>query len=160
MVTVDVRLNRYQYRFRKLTYREEFALDRKAGVDGQKTVLASALVEVSGLPIPSPADALRILSTVPVPVLNRVWVLYRSGVAEDRFFSTTGLYRAPDPHQLNQIQEASDVERSRVVDHSLVAMEQKFGRQEVAETMVTERRLIEDARRRGALTPATPEGKS
>lgn len=103
MVTVDIRLNRYQYRFRKLTYREEFALDRKAGVDGRKTILAAAMVEVSGLPILSPADALLILTTVPAPVLNRVWALPRRRSGGSVLFNHRPLSRPgpssfpPDP---------------------------------------------------------------
>lgn len=158
MDTVDIRLNRYQYRFRKLTYREEFGLDQKAGAAGRKRVLAAAMTEVSGLPITSREDAALILTTIPVTVLNRVWILYRGGITEDRFFSTTGLYRAPDPHQLSNIQEAADERRSHVVDRTMEAMEQKFGKQEVAEAMAVERRLVEDARRRGTLTPS--QGKA
>lgn len=157
MTTVTIPLNRYLYRFRKLTYREEFALAPGSGAEGRKAVLAAALTEVSGFTIPSAIEANRILGTVPVPVQNRLWVLYRAGVAEDRFFSTKGLYRAPDPRQLHRAQEETEDQRANAVDRSMAAMEQKFGRKEIAETMATERRLVEDARRRGALQRATPD---
>lgn len=155
MATVDIRLNRYQYRFRRLTYREEFGLDHDPALDARKLVLAAAMTEVSGLPIASRADATLILSTIPMPVLNRVWVLYRAAMEEDRFFSTTNLYRAPEPHELRQLHEGSEERRAKVVDRTMDALEQKFGKQEVAEAMVVERRLLEDARRRGSLTKAT-----
>ena len=51
MATVDIPLNHYTYRFRKLTYVEEFALGTGSGSDSRKTVLKAALVSVSGLEI-------------------------------------------------------------------------------------------------------------
>jgi hypothetical protein len=157
--TVEVQLNRYKYRFRKLTYSEEFGLELQPGDDARKVILAAAMTEVSGLPISSRDHALSILTVIPKPVLDRVWVLYKSGIPEDRFFTTKGLYRSPDTHQLSQIQAKSEEARSEVVDRAVSQMEAKFGRKEVQETLDIERRLFEDARRRGVVTKATSEEK-
>ena len=49
MQTVDIPLGSYVYRFRKLTFEEEFALDVKPGESTVLAVLAAALVAVSNL---------------------------------------------------------------------------------------------------------------
>ena len=46
MQTVDIPLGSYVYRFRKLTFEEEFALDVKPGESTVLAVLAAALVEI------------------------------------------------------------------------------------------------------------------
>lgn len=67
MQTVDIPLNHYTYRFRKLVYEEEFALEVAVGGDSRKAVLQSALVSVSSLAIDSRAQAAEILSASQTP---------------------------------------------------------------------------------------------
>jgi hypothetical protein len=63
--TVDIPLNHFVYRFRKLTYEEEFGLEVGAGGDSRRAVLQAALVNVSGLAIDSRAQAAEILKALP-----------------------------------------------------------------------------------------------
>jgi len=73
MPLVEVQLNSLPHTgFRKLTYSEGFALNTKKG-DFRKSVLATAMVEVSGLPI-IPAQATESLPPFSQPVLKRIWV--------------------------------------------------------------------------------------
>lgn len=51
MSLVEIPLNHYRYRFRRLNYEEEFALEVRPGEDARKLVLAAAMVDVSGLPV-------------------------------------------------------------------------------------------------------------
>ena len=77
--TVDIPLNHYTYRFRKLTYEEEFALEPSKG-DSRKLVLQAALVNVSDLAITTRQQAEEIMNALPDPVVTRVWVMYRTGL--------------------------------------------------------------------------------
>lgn len=158
MQTVEVPLNHYCYRFRKLTYQEEFGLEVQPGQDARKIILAAAMVDVSNFLIVDPAHATTVLEALPQTVLDRIWVLYKSGLPEDRFFSTRGLYRAPDPNSVKKIAEDDEDRRSAVVDRTLSEMERRFGKEEVAEAQIIDQRLFQDAQRRGVLTKIDPEG--
>jgi hypothetical protein len=94
---ITVPLLQYEFRFRLLSWREEAEIASKPKQSRQRSLLASALAEVSGLKIKSPEEADKLLAAVPPSVLRRVFVLWRGGGPAPRKFMTQGLYRAPDP---------------------------------------------------------------
>lgn len=157
MSTVDIPLNHFIYRFRKLTFEEEFGVVVQPGEDSRRSLLNLALTEVSSLVIDSREKAAAIISVLPQTVVSRVWLLYRAGLPEDRFFSTKGLYRAPEPNAIVQRAAEEEERRTDIVDRSFSALEQKFGRKELEEVRAQERGLIADARKRGTLVRATAE---
>jgi hypothetical protein len=157
MQIVEIPLNHYKYRFRKLTFEEEFGLASTAGEDLRRAILTTALTEVSGKVIDSREDAALILGALPKTVVARIWILYRSGLPEERFFSTRGLYRAPDPNEVVLKAVEDQERREEVVDRAFSAMERRFGRKELAEAQAQDALLIADARKRGTLVKATPE---
>ena len=82
---VEIPLNSYTYRFRRLTWREEAALKFPAGVDQREVVLSHALVNISGLPVTCTEDALKVLRHVPPALRWRIWVVYRGNLAADEY---------------------------------------------------------------------------
>ena len=97
-----------------------------------------------------------ILNVLPDPVITRVWVMYRTGLPESLFFTTRGLYRAPDTSALAR-QFATEMDRREdLSDRAVSAMEAKFGRGELREAQEQSQRLLDNARKRGILVPATP----
>jgi hypothetical protein len=155
MPFVDIPLNNYTYRFRKLTYVEEFGLGVTGDVALRRATLRKALVGVSGLEIQSPEDAAPIIEALPDPVIYRVWMLYQNGLPEEQFFSTRGLYRAPDPNEIIIRSAEADDRREQVVDKALNALESKFGRTELREEQEHQRMLVANARKRGILVAAS-----
>jgi hypothetical protein len=141
---IEIPLNTYTYRFRRMNWTEEIKLRFKPGEDQRKVVLALALTDVSGLAV-SRADALKILSALPEAILWRVWLVYRGNLPPDRYYSTGALYQAPDVathHARNQqIEDQAD----ETADRAMAAVEQA---DEVS------RRMFEAARREGKLVPA------
>ena len=154
MDTVDIPLNNYTYRFRKLSYREEFAINAAPGEDSRKTILTAALTEVSGLPVVA-GDAVQIMAALPDPVIARTWVLYRTGLPDAKFFTTKGLYRAPDPVDFSAREAANEEKREEIIDRTVAHLEHKFGRKELAETLIHEQAMVADARERGTLVRAS-----
>ena len=157
MHTVDIPLNNYQYRFRKLSFEEEFALDVKPGDDGIKAALAAALIAVSGLTLRT-EDAQTVIHSLPDPVRNRLWVLYKAGLPEDRFFTTRGLYSAPEPAALASRIHRGEQEQDTVAGRAVAELERRFKEHEAAQAKEIEQRVFEDAKRRGVLTRATVPG--
>jgi hypothetical protein len=157
MSTVTIPINSFSYTFRKLTFEEEFALEIKPGDNTARIVLAASLVEVSKHPISSVADAQRIIRVMTDPVIERIWLLYKANLPADRFFTVRGLYQAPEPQVVTRTVEADSNRRDTISDRAVADLEKRFGRGELEEAQEISQRILEDARRRGVLTPVTSE---
>lgn len=150
-MTVDVQLLKYKFKFRKLTWREESALKIPAKVHPYRVVLATALVEVSGLSIGSPEEAMKVVGRLPLPVLNRVFMIYKGKLPEDRRFETVNLYKAPEP--ANYVQRVMEDEEAMepTVDEAVRRMETQFTRRELAEAAEVDRKIVQGSKLRGAV---------
>jgi hypothetical protein len=154
MDTVTIPLNNFDYVFKKLTFEEEFALTAAPGIAGARVILTAALVTAGDLAIPK-EDAPKIVAALSNPVINRVWLMYKVGLPEDRFFTTRGLYRAPQPNVVARHHQDEEDSQEAPTDRALAAMEQRFGIQQTNAVREQERMLLEDAKRRGVLVPAS-----
>jgi hypothetical protein len=155
MDTVEVKILQYTFHFHQLTWREEAAIKVLSGDDRLRTILSHAMTEVSGLKVDS-KEAMRVLRAIPGTVIQRIFVVYKGSQPMPRRFSTTGLYKAPEPGNL--LQRIAEVEKRRedIMDKVEREMEQKFGRQEIEETLANERLMLKNSKMRGA-TKATPD---
>ena len=159
---VDVTLLKYQYRFKRLYWREELNIKIDKGLDPVRVVLAYALQEVSGLKINSPEEGARVINAIPEAIKERVWMVYKGSLPPARRFSTASLYKAPEPtiHAVRIEEEEMVVDAAH--ERAMQEMEQKFGKQEVAEEMELSRKILAAAQKNGkpvGATPATPEGR-
>jgi len=156
METVEVKILQYTFRFRRLSWREEFGIKFKQKESRLRTVLAYALKEVSGFPINDLEEAKRVLAPIASPIIDRMFVIYKGSLPAPRAFSTMGLYRAPEPKKFTKKVMEAEEEREKVMDRVEQQMEAKFGRREIQETLEAERQMIKNSKLRGA-TRATPD---
>lgn len=156
METYEVKILKYSFRFRQLSWREETSIQFEKNKNRVRTLLAHALTEVSGLKVESVADAKKVLMAVPGSVLQRVFILYRGTLPMPRRFATTGLYKAPGTNKLAERLKQVEDKREKIMDKVEAEMEAKFGRRELQETLETERQMLKNSKMRGA-TPATPD---
>lgn len=154
MDTVEIKLLKYAFRFRQLTWREEFAIKFEPKKDRLRTLLAHALAEVSGLKVTTVDEATKVLDALPQSVVNRVFILYKGETPEPRLFTTTGLYKAPEPHKFVKKYEEIEEKRERIMDKVEAELEQKFGRKELDETIETERLMAKNSKLRGVSKPS------
>jgi len=138
---VEVKLLNYTFQFKKMRWREHAAIKFEKGKDPQRILLAHALLTVSGIK-PSFEEAMRVMAAIPAPYVDRVFKVWRSSFPPARKFTTSMLYCAPEPVQLDEGEE--DV----VHDRSMQEMESKFGSQELAETRELEQRILLAAQRK------------
>jgi hypothetical protein len=122
MDTIAVKLLKYNFTFRKLSWREEFSL-KFDGRDARRVLLAKALHEVSGFPVESPTDAYRLIEALPTPILNRVFVIYKGGLPTPRDFTTLNLYQAPNPRSYSEQVAKEESERTAKVELQLDEVE-------------------------------------
>jgi len=158
MDTVEIKLLKYAFRFRPLTWREELSIKFPEKEDRRRVLLAHALDEVSGLKVTSSADALRVMKALPESIIHRVFIVYRGSFPPPRIFTTMGLFKAPEPNQVARMFEEGEEKREEIMDKVEAEMRQKFGNKEVEETIELERQMARNSKLRGA-TKATDESK-
>lgn len=148
MDDVKIQLAQYQFTFRRLLWKEEFGL-KPGKKDPRRVLLATALVDISGLKVNDLKEALRVIAEIPRPILERVYVIYRGSLTDDRQFKTRSLYKAPEPQAYQtRVYEAEEA-AEQVHDVVMERAEQQFGKQELEEAKEVERQVMEGARKRG-----------
>jgi hypothetical protein len=152
MELVEIPLNRYRYNFRQLKWPEETRLKFLPGEDQRKVILAAALVDISGLPIAG-SDSRKVINAIPESVLWRIWVLYRGNLPSDRYFSSGGLYQAPDQNTHAEQNRLHEEQTEDVADRAFSEVERQFGVEGVEEARNITHRMFETARREGKLIP-------
>lgn len=157
---VDVKLLRFDFRFRRMYWGEEITVKAGKSDDPVRMLLATALAEVSGIAPKSMEESKRVIMAIPEAILTRVWKVYRGSFPPARRFSTADLYQAPEPSvYMGGIIEESAAEED-AHDRTIREMEAKFGKQEVAEEAELSRQILKAAKKEGKrFTPATPEGR-
>jgi len=156
MDTVEVKILQYTFYFRQMAWREEGTIKFKKGEDRLRLILSHALTEVSGLKVETQEEALRVLRAIPSSVIQRVFILYKGHFDIPQRYSTMGLYKAPEPGKLIKRLAEVEEQRDRIMDKVEQEMEQKFGKQELYETMELERQMLKNSKARGA-TRATDD---
>jgi hypothetical protein len=156
MEIVEVKILKYVFRFRQLSWRDESAIRFEKGDNRLRAILSHALAEVSGLKIGSREDAMKVLRPLPDTIIQRVFVLYKGSFPMPRRFSTMGLYKASEPGKLVKRIAEVEEQRDRIMDRVEQELEAKFGKQELQEQLELERQMARNSKLRGA-TKATPD---
>ena len=143
MHLVEIPLNTSVYRFRRLPWTEEARIVVPPGEDARKVLLTHALHDISGLPVDSLEDARKVIAKIPSTLRWRVWVLYRGNLPSERYYTSRGLFEAPDHMACDKrlIDEGMDSEET----HADAQMVRKFGPEEVRETHALEQRMLAQA---------------
>jgi hypothetical protein len=158
METVEVKILKYTFRFRQLSWREETSVKFSKGENRLRRILSHALVEVSGLKVESPEEAMKVLRPLPEAVVQRVFILYKGNFPIPIRFSTMGLYRALEPGKLVKRMEEVEEQRDRIMDRVEREMELKFGKRELQEQLELERQMAKNSKMRGATKATSDEG--
>jgi hypothetical protein len=150
---IEVPLNSYRYHFRRLTWLEETRLSFSKIDDQRKVILAHAMVDISGMPV-TPEEAMQVLKHIPDALFWRIWIVYRGNLPQERYYTSGGLYEAPDPmaYQQRIYDDGEAVEA--VVDAATAKLESKFGKTGVEEAEDISRQMFRQAERAGTLVPA------
>lgn len=156
MDTVEVKLLKYAFRFRPLSWREELGMVFPPKADRRRVLLSHALAEVSGLKVNTAADGLRVMDALPISVVHRVFILYRAALPDPRVFTTIGLYRAEEANAFHGRIERAEEETEKIMDRVEQEMAQKFGRRELAEQRAQEAEMLKNSKGVG-LTKASPD---
>jgi len=153
---IDIQLAQYSFKFRPLFWREEFAL--KSGKrDPRRVVLAAALTEVSGLPVNDFGEAYRVLDAVSTTLIERMFIIYKGTLSDDRKFTTQNLYKAPEPSDYVNRVEMEEDRADKKVDVVMQRMEEQFTKEELEEAKEVDRQILAGAQAKGGYRGAVPK---
>ena len=153
MTLIEIPLNSYRYHFRRLTWPEETSLKFVPQEDQRKVFLSHAMVDVSGLPVTQP-QALAILKQLPDAVFWRIWLIYRSDLPLERYYTCGGLYEAPDPMTYRKKIHDDQQTREEIADSASAKLESTHGRARLEEAENISRQMFRLAESQGTLVPA------
>jgi len=157
METVEVILANFRFVFRRLFWKDEFAL-QTGDRDGRRVVLAAALLEVSGLKVNGFDEAYRIFESLSEPVLHRVFLVYKGKQPDTRRFTTHNLYCAPEPAAYGTLISETEDLAEKKADMLVKRMEQQFGREELEEAAEVDRQVVASSGLKGAVRKFADEG--
>jgi hypothetical protein len=160
---VEVKLLKYTFRFKRLLWREEFAIRFPPKANPQRVVLSHALLEVSGIKPKNYAEASKVLDAVPMAIVERVYRIWKGSFPAARRFTASRLYKAPEPNNYTKRLDESEREESTAHDEVMRKAESQFGPQQMAETRELEQKILTAAKKRdggyrGATLASTGEG--
>lgn len=150
METCEVKILNYVFRFRRLYWKDEFAI-KFQNRDPYRTLLSHALLEVSGLPVTSAEEAEKVVAALPYAIMERVFRVWKGSFPPSRRFVTGGLYKAPDPIQYQAQVDAEETKRDKVTDSVVQRLQSQFGEQEVAEAKELSDQILKASNMRGAI---------
>ncbi len=155
--TVEVKVLKYQFRFKPVRWREELGIKPDPKLDRRRQILAHALVEISGLKINNISEAARVFTAIPISIIDRIFTVYKGSLTAPRIFKTMGLYKAPNPLKYSrrverEVREQEDEAFRRAEE----LLESKYGKEELRETRELEAAILKGSKLRGA-TRATPD---
>ncbi len=162
MEQVEVKLLNYTFKFKRMRWQEEFAINFPKDKDPKRVMLAHALLEVSKMKPANVDEALRVMDAIPSAIVTRVFRIWKGSLfPPSRRFTISKLFRAPAPlvHQ-RQMQRQEDDEDS-AHDQLVQNMEAKFGLKEIEETRELNKKILAAAKKpdggfKGAVV-ATPD---
>jgi hypothetical protein len=150
-MSVEVKLLNYKFRFRKIHWREETGLNVSPGKSGVRPILIAALEEISGLKVSNSTEAAKVINALPLPVVNRVFLIYKGSLPPNRKFETAALYKTPAPSIYFKRAAVDDDVIDAATDRVMRKMEQDFGKQELEEAAEIDRQILKGSKYRGAV---------
>lgn len=120
------------------------------GKNGQRTLLAHALIDISGVAIASTTEALRALDPIPTPLIQRMFIIYRGSLRQSAKFTAASLYKAPEPSSFAKRVNEQSGKLEDSMEKLDAHLESMFGAKEVAEARRTEQLIAQ-----GSVDPKT-----
>jgi hypothetical protein len=156
MSVVEIPLNSFVYRFRRLAWQQEMQIPLTDQEDQRKTLLSHALTDISGLRVNSVEEARKVLDQIPPALFWRIWILYRGNLPEDRYYTSKGLFDAPDLKTYNKRVFDDERQADSTADAATRRMEQQgLSGQMEREAIDIQNRIVADAKKRGILHKVT-----
>jgi hypothetical protein len=143
---IDITIGNYVFSFKELSWWVESNL-QVGCKDARRVVLASALVEVSGLPIENFEDAETALNAIGLPIIHRVFLTYKSRLTKSAY-RIAPLYQAPKAKSFQIALQEQEQEIEAEVDSYF--QDRRFSRADLEEARKVDQAIIRKSGMKGA----------
>ncbi len=128
--------------------------------DQRRVVLSRALTQVTSGEAArkvSRSEAETIIRNLPEAILWRIWLVYRGNLPNDRYYSSGGLYTAPEPMAYHRKIEEHEEATGAQADQAHERLHQQFGAEAAADAAHIGQTMLKNAQKAGVLRPASSE---
>ena len=99
-------------------------------------------------------EALKVLKQIPEALLWRIWILYRGNLPADRYYTSGGLYAAPDQMIYRAKMQDEDETTGDIADSAMAKLTEQYGPREARDAESISRQMFRAAQSAGTLVPA------
>jgi hypothetical protein len=147
---IPISIAKHVFTFRRLTWRDDMRFHLLHEKDPKLTLLAYAMVGVDGKRVASLQDAQRMVMGLPKPVRERLVILYRGSLPDNRMLDALLPAAVPEPKVVQAMvdEEAEDEEEA-----AEKFLERKFGPEEAREANEQAELIARASGMRGATAP-------
>ena len=118
--------------------------------DRRRVTLSCALVEVSGKPL-SKEESQKVISALPIPIMERVYIIYIGSLDKRRLVTATSLWSAPTAADHNRALVEEEKQKNKLADEAEKQMESRFGKQAIEEEKALGREILKKSGYKGAI---------
>ena len=151
--TIPVTIAGHVFLFRRLTWRDDLRFQALRAKEPKLSLLSYALVSVDQRPVGSLAVAQKLVMKYPKPVRERLVILYRGSLPDNRLLEATLPELAPEPKAAQALIEEDEENAEQAAEEYL---NRRFGSDEANEANEQALAIARAAGMTGA-TPALPD---
>ena len=148
---IEVDLGIHKFRFRRLTWKDSIGKSRN-----REELLATALASVSGKVMTYP-ESLKLISGLPIPIQERVHVIYMGSQDERRLFTVPLTWSAPDALDYQEMLSKEEAEKDKSVDEASSAFAARYGQEALEEEQALSKKILKETGYKGAILKTKAE---
>ena len=143
---IEVELKGFRFCFRRLTWRDTLNEKRVTKFD----LMASALESVSGKEV-TYEEAHRILRSLPLPIQDRIYIIYIGSQDDRRIVSVMPPWSAPEAMEFKENLDREEGEKDRLLSEVEEDFKSKYGIEALEEEKVLSNQIIQNSGYKGAI---------
>ena len=143
---IEVELKGFRFCFRRLTWRDTLGEERRTKLD----LMASALESVSGKGV-SFEEAYQIIRSLPIPIQDRVYIIYIGSQDDRRIVSVMPPWSAPEAMEFKENLDREEGEKDRLLSEVEEDFKSKYGIEALEEEKVLSNQIIQNSGYKGAI---------
>ena len=144
---IKIDLKGHEFNFRRITWKESLLSIKKTS---KLEVMAAALVSVAGTKV-GYDDAHKILKSLPLPIQDRLYIIYLGYQDDRRLMSATIPWSAPEAVDFKAELDKEEAEKDEMLSDVEENFAKQFGKQALKDEQELSREIIRNSGYKGAV---------
>ena len=148
---IEVELGKHKFKFRRLTWRDTIGHPRN-----REELLAAALVTVSSKNM-GYHESLKLISGLPIPIQERLHVIYIGSQDERRLLTVSPTWSAPDAVDYQEMINKEEAQKDKDADEASAAFATRYGQEALEEEQALSNKILKQTGYKGAILKTKAE---